>query len=184
MKTKMFTFFYLFLVIITLFLAYDYYPSIKHTGQTKAVLTPRLDLFENYKEKFDTNKSLAYIWGLEEEEIQQQTRQLDKDNNVTKESLVIKQNGSSLCVGVDCFRFLGVFTKQNHSYVALYNKNYKHGINNFTIGDIIGYTLFVKNIAHNNVIIKDKNLSKEWKFQLFDVNATQYRPKDINETNL
>ena len=184
MKNKFIFSIYLLFILITVFLAYNYYSKNNSYINEKTILSPNLKIFAKYKESFDTNKSLGYIWGLKDEV----TKKVIVENNETNISkigmLQVVKKDSSICVKKDCFRFLGVFTKKDKPYISLYSKNFKHKIDDFSVGNLISYSLYVKSVTHSKVTIEDKNSSREWSFQLFDVNATKYKPKDINETYL
>ena len=183
MINKFLLYFYIVVIVLVVFLSYNYYSNKKNTVNKKIILLYNDDIFKEYKKTFDLNQSFAYIWGLSEAKKKIINEDINKSIDINT-SIVIKKNKSSLCVNKDCFRFLGLYNKKNDLFVSLYNKNFKSKIKNFIKDENIAYTLYVKNIYKNTVIVADTNSSDEWNFKLFDVNATKYKPKDINESDL
>jgi len=180
MKNKIYILFYLFLLGVIIVFSYNFYDTKELFFNKKVILSLNDEAFLQYKEKFDLNKSFSYIWGFKRVQTANKKQKVD----INSKLLEVTQKGNLLCVHKDdCFRFLGIFKKHKKLYTSFYNKNFRHGIDDFTISDTIGYDLSIKKIFSNRVIIQEKNTSRVWEFQLFDVNTTKYKPKDINATS-
>jgi len=179
MKNKLFVLLYLILLVVTLFLAYNFYDSQNSQVNEKAILSFDESALLQYKEQFKERKKYAYIWGFKEKVKKKNIKKKKAKKKKVSKQLQVKQKGSSLCVKKDCFRFLGIFYKKDKAYISLYNKHFKHKLQDFTKGEKIAYSLFVKDIAHHKVVIADKKSSRTWTFKLFDVNVKKYKPKDI-----
>jgi hypothetical protein len=179
MKNKFYLFLYLFFVLITLSSAYNYYSYKKGIFVEKSILTLNDELLKEYKTSFDTKRTFGYIWGLKDVVQDEQNKNI-KDKNDTIE---VVQKEQELCIEKNCYRFLGVYFKKQKAYVSFYSKNFKKGIADFTVNEMLQKPFFIKAIKHNKLSIADANNSREWQFTLFDVNVTKYKPKDINETD-
>jgi len=182
MKNKFYILVYILLAFMTFFIAYNFYTTKNRQVNKKTILNLKNNAFSRYKEDFNMSRNFGYIWGLQNQQVKVDENETNETAVIATKILTVTQNKSSLCVKKDCFRFLGLFYKKNRPYISLYNKSFKHKINDFTIGENIAYTLYIKEIEHNEALLGDTNSSREWKFKLFDVNTTKYKPKDINET--
>ena len=167
---------------ITFFLAYDFFPTKKYITHEKDIIQLESKAFKKFTQAFDTNRSFAYIWGIKEKTLQEQNTIKTLDTNTTKWK--IKKEKNKLCINANCYRFLGMYHKQGKNYVVFYaNKIPKNHIAALEAKQMLQKPLYIKEITHNHFTIAQSNTTKEWQFDIFDVNATKYKPKDTNETD-
>jgi len=179
MKNRVLLLIYLVSVVITAFAAYNFYLTQKTQANEKVILNFDNKQFILFKKKFPLKKEFGYIWGLKDKKKSLKKKKVNKKKKTNQ--LQVKQKGSSLCIKKDCYRFLGIFHKEDKAYISLYNKKFKHKIDSFTVGEKLGYTLYIEKIFQNKAVIKDQKSSRRWTFKLFDVDTVKYKPKDINE---
>ena len=134
---------------------------------------------------FDTSEQFAYIWGLEDKvaKVAQDTNETNSSDRATS-LLQVTQTANEICIKKVCYRILGIFYKESKQYVSFYSKTYKKRIKVLQTDDILAETLKIKKIQTHALFIVDTNSTREWKFDFFDVNTTQYKPKEHNETDV
>ncbi|ADN08324.1 hypothetical protein [Sulfurimonas autotrophica] len=184
MKNKITYLLYGFVCLVVVLLAFNQYGNSKRTTVGKSVKPFNTNIVKMYQEQFDTNSSFGYLWGIKNEEKKSDTNTTEnvKDENSTE--LVVTQEKSKICIDKNCYRFLGFYYKAGVPYISFYSKTFKKGLQDFKLHQMLDKTLYIKEIKHNSLFLADKNSSREWQFQLFDVNVTKYKPKDSNETDI
>ena len=183
MKTKITYFSYIFLSFIVVLLAYNFYTQTSRAIADKAIKPLNSQIIEMYQEQFDTNKTYGYLWGIEDLQKKSDTNQTVDFKDTNTSILTITQENGKICIAENCYRFLGFYYKAGAPFISFYSKNFKKGLKEFTLHQTLDATLYIKEIKHNRLFIADTNSSREWQFQLFDVNATKYKPKENNETD-
>ena len=181
MKYKIY-YLYIFFAGVVFFIAYDFFPKSKIDFTNKVILELDTKKFQAYTKIFDINKSFGYIWGIKDE-VKKISQDINKTKTTAYKELKVEQKNNQLCIEKECFRLLGFFVKKEKLYISFYNKNIKHKIASYTLGECLYKTICIKEIKNTNVVIEDDNTSRSWKFKLFDVNITKYKPKDINESD-
>ncbi len=175
----------LYAVIVTLIIIkeYGFFSAKSRVTLSKPVLTLQMSLLQSYLQTYDDNRSLNYFWGFTKEK-----KVIITDVNKTKEELKtgvrIKQEKNKLCIDAICYSLIGIHYSKNSSFVTLYNKEATKKIKDYTTSDTLEANITIAEIKNNSVIFQSQNKTKSWKFKLFDVNTTKYKPKDTNETYL
>ncbi len=183
MKNKLVYFLYAFVVVIVVLLAYNFYGQSKRAIADKAIKPLNSRLIKMYQEKFDTNKNFGYLWNIQEVKKQSDVNETVHSKEANTTMFSVMQENHTICIAKKCYRFLGIYYKAGVPYISFYSQNFKKGLQDFTLQETLDKTLYIKAIKHNRLFIADKNSSREWQFQLFDVNATKYKPKENNETD-
>ena len=183
MKNKIYYVLYGVASLVVILLAYNFYGQSKRAVLDKTIKSLDKSMIKMYQEQFDINKSFGYIWGIKEKKIKNDINKTVILKNTNSTLTSIFQKGNKICIAKNCYRFLGIYYKGKTPYVSFYSKKFKKGLQDFSINQILDKTLYVKELKHNKLFLKDKNSSREWSFQLFDVNITKYKPKENNETN-
>ena len=174
---------YGFVAFIVVFLAYNFYGQTKRTIADKAIKLLDNHTIKMYQEHFDTNQTFGYLWGLQEAKKMSDGNETVSVKDTNRTTLSVMQENNKICIADNCYRFLGIYYKAGVPYISFYSTNFKKGLRDFTPEETLDKTLYIKAIKHNKLFIADKNSSREWQFQLFDVNATKYKPKENNETD-
>jgi len=184
MKNKIAYAIYTVAVIIVILSAYRFYGSAQRRVMQKSVKHLDMATIKMYKEQFNTNKAFGYLWGIKDANKPKDTNQgksTKSDNNAT---LHIIQKKNQICIATKCYRFLGIYYKRENAFVSFYSKSFKKGLKGFKLHSILYKTVYIQKIQRNKLVLADKNTTRTWRFQLFDVNVTKYKPKDINETDI
>ncbi|UCN00594.1 hypothetical protein LCX93_01375 [Sulfurimonas sp. SWIR-19] len=175
--------FFLFTMTVIFLLAYDFFDKKNYRTHKKDILEVDAKPFEQFTKVFDTNRTFAYMWGIKEQVIQTKELNSTKEQESNTTNYTITKEKNRLCIDKNCYRFLGMYYKEGAKYVVFYGKTLP---NNHIAA--IGYKqtlqepLYIKEIRHNHFTVAQNNTTKEWQFDIFDVNATKYKPKDTNET--
>lgn len=183
MKNKIAYLLYVFVCFMVVLLTYNFYAQTKRTITDKTIKPLSSHTIKMYQEQFDTNQTFGYLWGIQEpkQKIDIKKTVSVKDTNTT--ILAVTQEKDKICIAENCYRFLGIYYKANVPYISFYSKKFKKGLQDFSLHQTLDKTLYIKDIKHNRLFLADKNSTREWRFHLFDVNATKYKPKENNETD-
>ena len=183
MKNKLVYLLYASVALVIVLLAYNFYGQATRAITEKTIKPFKSRTIKTYQEEFTTNQTFGYLWGIQEAKKKSDVNETVslKDANTT--TLSVTQEKSKICIAGNCYRFLGFYHKAGVPYISFYSKNFKKGLQDFTLHQTLDKTLYIKEIKHNRLFIADTNSSREWQFQLFDVNATKYKPKENNETD-
>jgi hypothetical protein len=185
MKNKFTYSIYAFVSLVVVLLVYNQYGSAKRTPTGKSIKTLNTKTVNIYQEQFDVNRSFGYLWDIKDQEKKKSdsnTTQDIKETNSTE--LAVTQEKNKICVEKNCYRFLGFYYKAGIPFISFYSKVFPKGLEDFKLHQILDNTIYIKDIKNTKLLLADKNSSREWQFQLFDVNVTKYKPKDSNETNI
>jgi len=168
--------------IVFLF-AYDFFPTREYATHEKDILQVDSKSFERFTKVFDTNRSFAYMWGIKEKVVTVKEQNSTKESDTNTTTYTIKKEKNKLCIDANCYRFLGMYHKKDKKYVVFYSKIVP---NNHIIAisskEVLQEPLYLKEIKQNHFTVAQNNTTNEWQFDIFDVNVTKYKPKDINET--
>jgi len=176
MSNKSMIFVYLFFFFVTVFIAYNSYSNSAAKMQSKLIKELNTSMIQEYQTKFAELPDFNYLWGVKLSK--------KKEKKEKKEVAQIKKVKKKICIGKKCYRFLGLYFKEHQAYVTFYSKEFKKGLKDFRIGEVLVKPLVIKELHKNNLYIENNNTKKVWKFDFFDVNTSKYRPKDINESAL
>jgi hypothetical protein len=186
MKNKLIYGVYIFVSLVVILLAYNWYGSTQRATASKSLKSLNTKSIKMYQEEFDTNRSFGYLWGIKNAEKKSDvniTQAMKNQNDENSTELLVTQEKSKLCIDKKCYRFVGIYHKAGVAYISFYSKEFKKGLQDFRLNQTLDKTLYIKKIKHNRLFLADKNSTREWQFHLFDVNATKYKPKDNNETD-
>ncbi len=177
---------FLFFFVIALFILLKEYYSLSDKQSLrlpKPILTLDTGILDSYLKTYDDNRSLNWYWGFTKEK-----KVKVSDGNKTVKQLksgpnIYQPKGeNTLCIDNSCYRLVGIHYSKNRAFVTLYNKKLKKRLKDYSVKETLEANISIAAIRSNSVIFADQNKTKSWKFQLFDVNTTQYKPKDTNET--
>jgi hypothetical protein len=135
----------------------------------------------------DLNRNYAHAWGIKP--LPQSKISISgkgKQETIQKRGSVIVRKGMELCdITKHCVNLLGIYQENGRRYVVLYDTaNDRHPVNSLEKGDSLPLPgLHISEIADTGVRVVERNTSREWIFRLFDVNRSEYRPKDTNESH-
>ena len=171
--------FYLFVICIVIYFEFYSTQKIDMTGIQKPILNIDKTYIDLYRLRYDENLSLNHFWGMKDKKPKK--KKIKKEKNKLK--TIKKEKGKNvLCISESCYRLLGIHFEKNTPYITLYNKNIKEKIKDYKTNDILENRIKIQQIKIDEVLLKDINSSGIWKFEIFDVNKTKYKPKDINES--
>ena len=183
MKNKVVSLIYAFFALIVVLLAYNFYAETKRAVADKAIKPFHNQIITMYQEQFDTNQTYGYLWGIQDLQQKSDVNETVERQDTNTSILAVTQEKGKICIAENCYRFLGFYYKAGVPYISFYSKKFKKGLKDFTLKETLDKTLYIKEIKQNRLFIADTNTSREWQFQLFDVNATKYKPKENNETD-
>ncbi len=165
------------LILAVFFMEYDTTDTDTNKRPPKTVQALSDNIFEMFHKIYDTNNTSSIYWGFKKTKTKQEEQNTTKSNqktfNVTK-----KKNENLLCIEESCYRLLGIYSKSENSYITLYNKKLKNKINSYKEKETLEKSIIVATINTHDVLFADTNTSRQWKFEIFDVNATAYKPKE------
>ena len=175
MKNKMAVMLYILIAFTVVFMAYDFHDITSREVSGRAIKQLDEGVIKAYKEQFDTKQPYSYLWGIKEAK-----KKVLKKQKTKKKSTILQvtQKGSELCIGKECYRFLGIYNKNGVDYGSFYSKKFKKKLRDFTEEQVLDKGLFVKEIRNNELVVAERNSTREWHFRIFDVNAAKYKPKD------
>jgi len=94
---------------------------------------------------------------------------------------IIKKN-NTICISKKCFDFLAIVNKNNKLYAVFYSNFFKAThIKLFLKNTNLYDKIYLKDVFQDYIIISEYNTTNEWKFLLFDINLSKYKPKGKNE---
>jgi hypothetical protein len=136
----------------------------------------------------DLNRSYARAWGISAPPPRPKTPKGDGKKHAMdpKRGPVIVRKGMELCdASKHCVTLMGIYEENGRPYIVLYDAgNKRHPVRSFGRGDILPFHgLRIAEIEDKRVRVVERNVSREWIFRFFDVNRSEYRPKDINESH-
>lgn len=184
MKNKIVYLLYGFIAFLVALVAYNFYGSSKRIIVGKTIKSLNTHTIKMYQERFDTNQTFGYLWGIKDlkKKIDTNKTIILKDINTT--ILPVTKEKSKICIANNCYRFLGFYYRAGVPYISFYSKKFKKRLKEFSLHQTLFKSIYIKEIKQNKLFLADKNSTREWKFELFDVNATKYKPKENNETDL
>ena len=176
MKNKSFYSIIIFAFIIIVFLSYKTFNEERVSfSKSKYIKELNTTLFLSHQKTFSMLKDFNYLWGV--------TTPKKVKKKKKKKSTKIIQKNNQICINKDCYRFLGLYYKKDKIYITFYSKKFKKRIKDFSIGEELARPLYIDSYKNNRLYIKDQLNKKIWYFDFFNVNASKYKPKDINESN-
>ena len=148
----------------------------KHAQHNDDVsLNLKQDLFDDRFIEYDTNKSRNGSWGLPEKIIAKKIIKImpaKATMSVTK-----KRNENMICIDQSCYRLLAIKNIDKEFEALLYNRSFEKKVKLFKQGSPLEKGIFISKVNASHVYIEDNSSNKKWKFKMFDVNTTQYKPK-------
>jgi len=133
-------------------------------------------LIETYTQPLDVNGVSNQQWGIVFKKVKKEVKV--KELNTTKLTEVTLKD-KTICIEKGCFKLLGIFRGTQGYKVSFYEAKAKEKIKEFSKGEIMKKPIRIKNIRHNEVVLSEINSTREWGLKLFDINSSQYKPKDF-----
>jgi hypothetical protein len=173
---------YLAMALGAALLGYRFYAPVPYTGSARAIAQPDDRIWRHYLAPLDVNGSYAYVWGMKTpEKREENATRSPEESNATKRSEVVLE-GHTVCIEGVCFRLLGVYYENASPFAMFYSDIFERGLRAMTRGECLHDAVCIGRITPNRVTMEERNGSRSWAFELFDVNATKYKPKDTNAT--
>jgi len=171
---------FLLLLIAVFFMQYDFFKSNSYKLPPKSIKYFDANIFKMYTKEYNTSIDTNPYWGFSKDK--SISNDINETNTTTILTKVEKKKGSNvLCITSSCYRLLGIYYNDKNASITLYNKDLKNKIKAYTIHDIVQENIIINDITSREVVLKDINSTREWHFEIFDVNTTKYKPKEIQE---
>jgi len=174
---------FLLLLIAIFFMQYDFFKSNSYKLPSKSITYFDANIFKMYNKEYNTSIDTNPYWGFAKDSSMfkenNETNQTDSTSMLTKVDK--KKDTNVLCITSSCYRLLGIYYNENNASITLYNKDFKNKIKAYTINDTIKESIIISDIKSTEVLFKDINSTREWHFEIFDVNTTKYKPKEIQK---
>lgn len=120
-----------------------------------------------------TNKQ----WGIVLKKVKEKVVIKPDDNKTKPVEVTLKEK--TLCIEKECLKLLGIFRGTQGYRVSFYGAKAKEKIKEFSKGEVVKEAIKIKEITHNEVLFSEINSTREWYMKLFDVNSSQYKPKEF-----
>lgn len=86
------------------------------------------------------------------------------------------------CINDSCYRILGIHSETDHLGVTLYNTDTKPKLQTYAVGESLEHNISISKLTAKSIVFTSKESNISYCLELFEVNTTKYKPKDINET--
>jgi len=177
LKNKKIIFIYLIIIGIITLSEYSYQTYPSYLPHPKKILSLNNTILKSYEGTSETNTSFNKYWGIHEKKV---VLKSDKSQQKEKQIEIQKiKNKNILCIEKSCFKLIGIYQKDGKLSVMLYNKDMKDKLNSYTIHNILASKVTIANISSDSVQFTEINSTSRWDFKIFDVNQSQYKPKEI-----
>lgn len=171
---------FLLLCIAVFFMQYDFFKSNTFRLPPKSIHFFDKNIFDTYKEEYNTSIDTNPFWGFAQDmskfKEKNETKTTILDINVTQ-----KEGTNVLCIVNSCYRLIGIYYNNTNARITIFNKTFKTKIRDYRLHDILQDGIAVSKITSTKVFFEDVNSTRKWHFELFDVNSTKYKPKEIQE---
>jgi len=171
---------FLLLLITVFFLKYEFKDEGNYKLPIKNIFYIDEEVFNMYNKHYDIEKKRNIYWGFSKkisiDEVVNE-KSFDADEIIVSQ----KEGDNVLCIESSCFRLIGIHHNAKVSSVTLYNKDFKEKVKVFTANSMLKNSIIVGKIESHKILFKDLNSSREWQFEIFDVNDTKYKPKEIDK---
>lgn len=155
---------------------YEFLNDKEYNLPPRDILVLDKSIFDLFYKKYDTTKDTNVYWGYAKaKKIQKKAKEKKAKEKI---KVVYKKDENLLCISSSCYRFLGLYYSKNTAHITFYNKDTKEKVKSYIKKEILQDDIFIAAIGTNNVLLKEKNSSREWKFEIFDINTTKYKPKE------
>ena len=170
-------------VLTAIIIAYVQYEPSKDSNYelpSKSILTLDEKVFKAKEKKQIVDEDTNRFWGYKDETVADETLE---DTSTSNEQIKVTQpDGKNLlCIGESCYRLLGIHYNYKTPMVTLFNSSLKEKVKNYKQKEILESRIRIKKIYLNRVEFTDLLSEDKWEFNLFDVNQTKYKPKEIEE---
>lgn len=103
-------------------------------------------------------------------------RENNKSNALAKEkNLTLTQR--VICLGKECWEFLGVLTIDNKTVVTLLSMKKKGKLQNFQLHDMLLKNIEIIDIKSDSMKVIDRKKNKIFNLKLFEIDILKYQPK-------
>jgi len=166
----------LLLSLGVIFMQYESSNQKNFTLPQKTLLSIDEKVFLNFSKNYDVNRELNRYWGFQKEKSEQKEL---VELNATKTTQVEKTKGQNqLCIENSCYRLLDIHYRGSKAMITLYNANATQKIKEYSLHEELEANVSIQNITSSSVLFQEAATPKTWKFTIFDVNETKYKPKE------
>lgn len=166
--------------ILSLIFIFDIFTSKEKDADKRVATAPQIDKnnFSGWLKEYDENISKAQQWGFAPKVKTKPTVE-EKKEKITLVTYTKDQN--LICIEKSCYRLLAIKNIESEFEAVFYNKDIKNKIAQFKRGDRVEKSIYIDEISSSNVLLEDNETQREWKFTMFDVNTTKYKPKELED---
>ena len=183
MKKSSWIFLYLIAALSVALSSYRYYTIDTRSSVTSTIEKPDAKIWRHYMQNVEINRSVAYVWGIRPLPKPKPAKKIKrkKEKPIKKRQPKIGFKNNNLCIDKKCFRLLGLFMKKSEPYATFYSAFFRKKIEAMKKGQCLVKTYCIEKIELYSVTVVDRKTGKYWRFKLFDVNQSKYKPaKDLN----
>jgi len=144
-------------------------------------------LLEKSQSFYDAN---CTFWEMKSSEIlknREKKQLLEREKNSTndlKRGKSLNLKNRVICLGKECWEFLGVVTMDNKVTVTLLSKNKASELKTFQLHDMLLENIEIIDIQSDGMNVMNKTTNKKISLKLFEVDIDKYLPKkSIKEKN-
>jgi len=169
---------YIVLSIVSYIVFYDFFDMKSYETSQKDIVQLNNKLWEDKTKLYVAHIDYNSLWIKEQ-------KQNDKKQKVFKGKCHISKQGSLICIDKECFNLLAIVKKNGINYATFYAESFPaNHIEMFAKNTFLYKDIVIFDITNDSISLYKKDTQQSWKFFLFDVNISKYKPKDSNETYL
>lgn len=178
MKNRTWVLLYILVLVLIVFFEYkkdDTTLTQNANMHYKLEKNQELDSFLlSYVKTVENNVTLNKLWKIISKG--RKSTKVKAYNGISIEVILKKR---TLCIQKECFKLLGIFQESKDNYASFYNAKSKDRVKEYLVGEALYRSIKIKSIVKQSITLFDTNSTREWKMQLFDVNISQYKPKEF-----
>lgn len=175
----------LMLLITILYISWNYYSYESSRKSRQAFLSDfNISVTDMQKclsrEFIETDVNYTF-WDLEKSEAllnreKKMALLSKKKNNAKSKERELDLKKRVICLGKECWEFLGIVEINNRAEVALLSKDKK--LQTFKVGDILLKNIRIIKIRGDELLLEEIKKRKRFSLKLFEVDSTKYLPKE------
>jgi len=167
-------FVYTFLFLYILYNANKEMQQESYTLPTKSYTSFKGEAFKLQRKIFSVSDNINSYWGFKTI-VHNKSQDINKSISLSKVSF--DKDKKRICIEKSCYRLLAIHDNK----VTFYNNALKKPLLDCQQGDFLAGIVKIFQILPNQVSLKENNSSKIYIYKIFDVNQTQYKPKENDE---
>jgi len=174
----------IYALIAILIIAHEWIPSdsaskkVYYSSDDPQEEQPSLQKWEYHYD--DSTSDIDTDWGIAKKVskvIETNTTQIQKKLKITADD-----SKNRFCINNSCYRILGIHSETDQLGVTLYNINTKPKLQTYAVGESLEHNISISKLTAKSIVFTSKESNLSYCLELFEVNTTKYKPKDINET--